>query len=122
MMEIKKTNTEKMLWEFWLIHRHFTEHPELLKDDAVSSVYEGLMAVRDVDGLKDWLGLKERIDTQSSEPVRYEDVLGRMYSLAIHAEQAELRWAADGMARLADNGFRDTLTEDIPLLERHAWK
>ena len=118
MIEIKKTNTEKILREFWLIHRHFTEHPELLNDDAVSSVYEGLMAVRDVDGLKDWLRLKERIYTQSSEPVRYEDVLGRMYSLAIHAEQAELRWAADGMARLSDNGFRDTLTEDIPALER----
>ena len=118
MMEIEKTNTEKMLREFWLIHRHFSEQPELLKDSNVSKVYECLMSVRDVDGLKDWLRLKERIDTQSNEAVRYEDVLGRMYNLAIHAEQAELRWAADGMARLADNGFHDTLTEDIPILER----
>lgn len=118
MIEIEKSNTEKMLREFWLIHRHFTEHPELLKDKAVSKVYDSLMAVRDVNGLKDWLRLKERIDSQSNEAVRYEDVLGRMYNLAIHAEQAELRWAADGMARLADNGFHDTLTEDIPVLER----
>ena len=118
MMEIEKTNTEKMLREFWLIHRHFTEHPELLMDDNVSKVYDNLMSIRDVDGLKDWLRLKERIDTQSNEAVRYEDVLGRMYDLAIHAEQAELLWAADGMARLADNGFHDTLTEDIPILER----
>ena len=118
MMEIEKTNTEKMLREFWLIHRHFKEHPELLKDSNVSKVYDSLMAVRNVDNLKDWLRLKERINTQSNEAVRYEDVLGRMYNLAIHAEQAELRWAADGMARLAGNGFHDTLTEDIPILER----
>lgn len=81
MMEIEKTNTEKMLREFWLIHSHFTEHPELLKDDNVSKVYDNLMSIRDVDGLKDWLRLKERIDTQSNEAVRYEDVLGRMYDL-----------------------------------------
>ena len=76
------------------------------------------MAVRNVDDLKDWLRLKERIETQSNEAVRYEDVLGRMYNMAIHAEQAELRWAAEGMARLADNGFHDTLSEDISILER----
>lgn len=118
MLEIEKTNTEKMLREFWLIHRHFTEHPELLKDDAVSRVYDGLMALRDVDGLKDWLRLKEAIDTKSDEPVRYEDMLGRIYQLAIHSEQSELRWAADGMALLADNGFHDTLANNLPVLER----
>ena len=74
MMEIEKTNTEKMLREFWLIHRHFKEHPELLKDSNVIKVYDSLMAVRNVDNLKDWLRLKERINTQSNEAVRYEDV------------------------------------------------
>lgn len=118
MLEIEKTNTEKMLREFWLTHSLFSEHPELLKDDAVGRMYESLMAVRDVDGLKDWLRVKEVTDTRTNEPVRYEDVLGRIYRLAIHAEQAELQWAADGMARLADNGFHDTLGKDIPVLER----
>ena len=118
MMEIEKTNTEKMLREFWLIHRHFTERPELLKDSNVGKVYDSLMGIRDVDGLKDWLRLKERIDTQSNEAVRYEDVLGRMYNLAIHAEQAELRWAADGMARLANNGFH-MVEENVDLRFGH---
>ena len=79
---------------------------DAIKDTKPQSELKApVMAVRNVDNLKDWLRLKERINTQSNEAVRYEDVLGRMYNLAIHAEQAELRWAADGMARLAGNGF-----------------
>lgn len=119
MMHIEQTRAESFLRECWLIHQHFTENVRLLQDEATRKAYDGLMAVRNEEGLKDWLRLMEHLDIHpSAEAVRYEDVLGRAKRLLQKMEPEELPLVADGIAKMASVGFKNSLNEDFAILDK----
>ena len=123
MMQGTRTNTDKLLSEFMTIHSHFTSHPELLSGDMpTAQVYDKLMNVRDLDDLKAWLRAMATSDRARNLPcgggVVWEDALGRAERIAMKMDEKELVLTADGMARIADNGYRSTMADDLKVLNR----
>ena len=122
MMQETRTNADLLLTEFITMHNFFMEHPKLLAgDSSTAQVYEKLMSVRDVDDLKDWLRAMATSDRAKNLPrgggVVWEDVLGRAERIALKMDEKELSLAADGMARIADNGYRSTIPNDLKILD-----
>lgn len=122
MMKDNRTNTDKLLSEFMTINSHYTQHPELLKEDvSTKQVYDKLMTVRNADDLKDWLQMMETSNRSRNLPrtggVVWEDTLGRAERIALKMDDKELALAADSMARIADNGYQSTFAHDLKLLE-----
>ena len=123
MMQGIRTNTDRLLSEFMTINSHYTKHPELLKGDLpTTQAYDKLMAVRNADDLKDWLRMMATSDRSKNLPrnggVVWEDTLGRAEKIALKMDDKELELTADSMARIADNGYRSTLENDLKALER----